>query len=156
MLGAAYAPGVLDTDERIQGLKPPLDTRIRTKAKEVLVEEELSKRRYVNPCFPSSSGAYSQPTERYKFSSPTKVLRRRNRKKKSLLESVKFKKRRNGRVSLTSFLFFPPSVCIREPYLICSFRTGHLLEARATRFLHIRCSRARGNTPIPETIFLSQ
>jgi DnaJ family protein C protein 8 len=45
VLGAGYTPGLPDSDPKIQALSPPLDAQIRAKAKEVLVEDELAKRR---------------------------------------------------------------------------------------------------------------
>lgn len=36
---------VTDDDERLQNLTPPFDLQIRHKVKEVLVEEELAKKR---------------------------------------------------------------------------------------------------------------
>lgn len=47
MLGAAFSTTIQDSDPKLDALDPPLETRIRNKAKEVLVEEELSRRRYV-------------------------------------------------------------------------------------------------------------
>ncbi|KAK4688467.1 hypothetical protein P7C73_g1654, partial [Tremellales sp. Uapishka_1] len=45
ILPAGTPTNIPETDPRITGLKPPLDAQIRLKAREVLIEEELSKRR---------------------------------------------------------------------------------------------------------------
>ncbi|CAD6582631.1 MAG: hypothetical protein TREMPRED_003334 [Tremellales sp. Tagirdzhanova-0007] len=45
LLGTGYSSSILDTDPRLASIRPPLDTQIRAKAKEVLIEDELAKRR---------------------------------------------------------------------------------------------------------------
>lgn len=47
VLGEGYPANTPDTDPKLQALDPPLETQIRNKAKEVLVEDELLRRRYV-------------------------------------------------------------------------------------------------------------
>lgn len=44
-LGSGYQTNIPDDDPRIVALSPPLDQQIRTKAKELFVEDELGKRR---------------------------------------------------------------------------------------------------------------
>jgi hypothetical protein len=45
LLGEAYTTSIQDSDPRLQNLKPPFEIQIRSKAKEVLVEDELARRR---------------------------------------------------------------------------------------------------------------
>lgn len=45
ILGAGFSTAVSDTDPRLQDLKPSYQLRIRLKAKEIFVDEELNKRR---------------------------------------------------------------------------------------------------------------
>jgi DnaJ family protein C protein 8 len=45
LLGEAYSTTIQDSDPRLQDLKPPFEIQIRNKAKEVLVEDELARRR---------------------------------------------------------------------------------------------------------------
>ena len=45
LLGEAYSTTIQDSDPRLQNLKPPFEIQIRSKAKEVLVEDELARRR---------------------------------------------------------------------------------------------------------------
>ncbi len=45
LLGAGYTTSIPDTDPRLISLRPPLDAHLRAKAKEVLIEDELAKRR---------------------------------------------------------------------------------------------------------------
>ncbi|ORY28591.1 DnaJ domain-containing protein [Naematelia encephala] len=45
LLGAGYSTSIPDDDPRLINLKPSLDVQIKTKAKEILIEDELTKRR---------------------------------------------------------------------------------------------------------------
>ncbi|KAL1405161.1 DnaJ subfamily C member 8 [Vanrija albida] len=45
VLGTGYSLGVTNDDIRLVNLKPPFEAQIRTQAKELFVEDELSKRR---------------------------------------------------------------------------------------------------------------
>lgn len=45
VLGAAYSTGVTDDDPRLANVKPPFQHQIRAKAKELFLEDELSKQK---------------------------------------------------------------------------------------------------------------
>jgi len=47
ILGSGFSTSVSNDDPRLQNLTPSYDVRMRLKAKEILVDEELAKRRCV-------------------------------------------------------------------------------------------------------------
>ena len=48
ILGSGFSTSVSNDDPRLQNLTPSYDIRMRLKAKEILVDEELAKRRWVS------------------------------------------------------------------------------------------------------------
>jgi hypothetical protein len=49
IFGTGFSTGISNDDPKLKDLTPPLDAQIRSKAKEVLIEDELTRRRSVNP-----------------------------------------------------------------------------------------------------------
>ncbi|KAK1927936.1 hypothetical protein DB88DRAFT_58337 [Papiliotrema laurentii] len=87
ILGAGYSTGIPDTDPRLQNLSPSYDSRIRAKAKEIFVEEELNKRRKTKVAF-ANEGAEKARLE--------EEIAKRKRKAE---EQAKWEERREERVS---------------------------------------------------------
>lgn len=44
-LGAGYTPKVPDDDPRVVGMSPPLQTQLRTKAKQLILEESMDEKK---------------------------------------------------------------------------------------------------------------
>jgi hypothetical protein len=125
-LGTGFSTSIPDTDPRLANLKPPLDLQIRAKAKEVLIEDELSRRRLVissfsgrtylhhtpNGFYHSHFGLYAMEqhlmiAESRSSCTPTKVLRRLSRRPKWSTASARPRSKSSGKVS---FLVLPHEV----------------------------------------------
>lgn len=133
MLGAAYVPGIPDTDERIQGLTPSLDLRIRNKAKEVLVEEELMKRRYVHLYFTAQGRTLTRCRKvQVQFANEGAEKKKQEEEVSARKRKIEDKEKWEGESELPSYHPLPD--CIRESYLTCPLRAGHFLSTTIWRF----------------------
>ncbi|GFZ43323.1 hypothetical protein JCM24511_01043 [Saitozyma sp. JCM 24511] len=86
ILGTGYSTGIADTDPRLANLTPPFDLQIRAKAKEVLIEDELSRRRKQKLTF-ANEGAEKAKQE-------AEVIAR----KRKVEDQAKWEERREDRI----------------------------------------------------------
>ncbi|RSH92735.1 hypothetical protein EHS25_008181 [Saitozyma podzolica] len=86
ILGTGYSIGIADTDPRLANLTPSFDLQIRAKAKEVLIEDELSRRRKQKLTF-ANEGAEKAKQE-------AEVIAR----KRKVEDQAKWEERREDRI----------------------------------------------------------
>lgn len=83
-------------DPALKGLNPPFKARLKTQSKELLIEEELRRRKYVRRCYiPIVSHRPSEPSS---LTWPMKAWKPARRKKRLLARSVRRRTTSFGKV----------------------------------------------------------